>query len=191
MKCPPELIRCLPASSLRLEISVHFLAPELGRPFRAPDVGQLVPVASLPLVADAVHVGVVLDPTAPRVANIVEEVRGERVPAGAKALLESRIAHAPYAEADVVDAGDLEAGVLESPMGAGNEPEAMMVDDAVARRHERNLAFRPVAGAQAQHVGEELLGALVVGGEHQRVPETKGPRIAVERAPVVLVDSGS
>src|SRR5256885_8470605 len=78
---------------------------------RRPPRSTLFPYTTL---FRSVHVGVVLDPAAPRVADVVEEIRGERVPPGAEALLVAGAAHAPGAKADVVDARDLEARVLEA-----------------------------------------------------------------------------
>src|SRR2546428_8340494 len=146
-----------PTSLSRLEVAVHLLAPEFRRPLGSPDVGQLVPVARLPGVADAVHVGVVLDPAPPGIAEVVEQVGGERVASRPEAFPVARLVHAPGAEADVVDAVHLEARVLEAAVRARDQPEAMVVAHAVARRHERDLALRPVGGAQAERLSKESL----------------------------------
>src|SRR5487761_510068 len=125
----------------RLQIGVHLAIPELRRRFGTPSVRQAFPIAALPALGDLVHVGVILDPAAPRIAGVMEQVGRDRVAARTETFLISGRAHPPGAVAEIVEAGDLEARMLEAAVAAVDQAEAMVIGDPVAGRHERDLAF--------------------------------------------------
>ena len=106
---------------------------------------------------------------------VVEEVRADGVAAQAPAGLPAPAAHPVGADRDRVDGRHLEAGVVEAAVGAGDEPE----DVVVARPgvEERDQARDPVADPQAQHLGVELGHLLGLRGEQQGVPEPAGQHV--------------
>src|SRR5580693_6430663 len=94
---------------------------------RAPQVRGDVPVVGHPAVVDLVNVGEPLDPRAPRIGVVMEEVRSDGVAAQAPARLAALGAHPVGAHRDRVDGRDLEAGMVETAVGAGDEPEDVVV----------------------------------------------------------------
>src|SRR5580704_15602718 len=99
-----------------------FLVGEEGLGWRrTPQVRGDVPVVGHPAVVDLVDVGEPLDPRAPRIGVVVEEVRSDGVAAQAPARLAALGAHPVGAHRDRVDGRDLEAGMVETAVGAGDE----------------------------------------------------------------------
>src|SRR5580693_931014 len=95
-----------------LGLAGGFVVGEEGlRRRRAPQVRGDVPVVGHPAVIDLVDVGEPLDPRAPGVRVVVEEVRSDGVAAQAPARVASLGAHPVGADRDRVDGGNLEAGV--------------------------------------------------------------------------------
>src|SRR5688572_7982892 len=119
----------------RLQVAVHLFRPKLRRPFRTPDVGKLFPIAALPVGTDTIHVGIVFDPTAPRVPDIVKEIRRQGMASRSKAFLVSRFAHSPQPKTNVVDAVYFKACMLQPSMRAWHQSKAMMIDVAIAGSH--------------------------------------------------------
>src|SRR3984957_1811943 len=103
---------------------------------RAPQVRGDIPVVGHPAVVDLVDVGEHLDPRAPRIGVVVEEVRSDGVAAQAPACLVALGAHPVGADRDRVDGRDLEAGVVEAAVGAGDEAEDVVIArPGVQERH--------------------------------------------------------
>ena len=137
---------------------------------RAPQVRGDVPVVGHPAVVDLVDVGEPLDPRAPRIGVVVEEVGSDGVTAQAPARFAALGAHSVGADRDRVDGRDLEAGVVEAAVGAGDEPEDVMVArPGVQERH--HVVVDRVADPQPEHLGVELGHPCGLRGEQQRVPE--------------------
>src|SRR5579859_1575650 len=144
---------------------------------RAPQVRRDVPVAGYPAVVDLVDVGEPLDPRAPRVGVVVEEVRSDGMAAYPPARLAALAAHAVGADRDRVDGRDLETGVVEAAVGAGDEAEDVVVAwSGVEEGHQ--VVVDRVAEPQPQHLGVELRHPGRLRGEQQRVPEPPGQDVA-------------
>src|ERR1035438_5863910 len=103
------------------------IGQELRRRRGAPQVRRDLPVAGYPAIVDLVDIGKPLDPGAPRVRVVVEEVRADGVTAQAPAGLAALGTHPVGADRDRVDRRHLEAGVVETAVGAGDEPEDVMI----------------------------------------------------------------
>src|SRR5579883_3540673 len=100
-------------SSLRLEIRA-----EVGRRRRTPAVegvgGRMIRGAPGAVGRDLVDVAEILGEAMPGIAQIMEEVRAEDMPAQTPAVAVAGLEHASGADADLVGRGDLEAGVMEA-----------------------------------------------------------------------------
>jgi 3-methylfumaryl-CoA hydratase len=125
------------------------------------------------VVDDAVHVAVVLAEAARRVLEVPEEVRAPVVapeppdmPFGV--VLEHRVGTAAH----LVDVVHLPGGVVQE-RDRGAEHEDVVVVGGTAQ--ERAGALDPVADLEAEPVGEERLGGLVVGRADDGVAELARP----------------
>jgi hypothetical protein len=99
----------------------------------------------------------------------VEEVRADGATAQAPPGVAALGAHPVGAESDRIDGRHLEAGVVEAPVAAGDEPEDVVV--AGSGVEERHQAVDPVTHAKPEHLGVELGHQLWLGREQQRVPQ--------------------
>jgi hypothetical protein len=79
------------------------------------------------------------------------------------------------ADRDRVDRGHLEAGVVETPVRAGDEAEHVVITGA--RVEERDQAMDRVADPEPEHLGVEVGHLLRLGREKQRVPQALGQHV--------------
>jgi hypothetical protein len=106
----------------------------------------------------------------------VEEVRPDGVPAQAPARTAAADAHPVGADRDGVDGRHLEAGVVEAPVGAGDEAEHVVV--AGSGIEERDpVVVDGVADAQPQDLGVEVGHRAGLGGEQQGVTQPAGQHV--------------
>ena len=78
--------------------------------------------------------------------------------------------HLAAAEADFIDAGDLETGMMEARPLARQKGQHMVI--AAARTmQERHHALRAVAQTHAEHAGVEIHFAVDIGGEAEHMAE--------------------
>src|ERR1022692_1851782 len=135
-------------SAARFEI-----AQERLRRRRAPQVRRDFPFARDPGVVDLVDIGEPLDPRAPGIRVVVEEVRADGVTAQAPPGVASPAAHPVGTERDRVNGRHLETGVMKARMAAGDESEDVMVAwPGVEEGHE---TVDSVTHPEAEHVGVE------------------------------------
>src|SRR5207248_5090760 len=106
--------RCAGTLRLGLHLAVE---PEVVGHRRPPAIERVAlrKIARPPgaLLGDVVEVVEVLGERAPRVADVIEEVRADDVAAEAPARLPARLLHPHGTHRDLVDAADLERAVVE------------------------------------------------------------------------------
>ena len=102
-----------------------------------------------------VDVGGIFAETAPRIADVVEEIRPEHMTPEAPALVVTLAEHMHRADADLVDASDVPAEVMMARRVRSRERDHVVVA-AVDSVQERDVVARMVGKPQAQHARVEL-----------------------------------
>ena len=123
---------------------------------------------------DVIDVAGIFREAAPRIHDVVEVVRAEDVAAEAPAFLVALVVHAHGAEADIVNAGDVPAAMVEAGRRRFHQRQHVMVA-AVNAVHEGDEVRRAIRQAQAERALVELDRLEHVAGEDQHVRQTARP----------------
>src|SRR3989454_7179157 len=136
---------------------------------------RLGEVARFPraLLGNVVEVVEVLRKAPPGVADVIEEVRADHVPAETPPRLPAGLLHLRGAHRDLVHVADLERPVVEARSLRHEEREVVVVRGAA--QEDDHLA-RPVGELHPEHARVEVELALEVAGEEEHVAEPAGPR---------------
>src|SRR5436309_2945229 len=136
---------------------------------------RLGEVARFPraLLGNVVEVVEVLRKAPPGVADVIEEVRADHVPAESPSPLPAGLLHLRGAHRDLVHVADLERPVVEARSLRHEEREVVVVRGAA--QEDDHLA-RPVGELHPEHARVEVELALKVAGEEEHVAEPAWPR---------------
>src|SRR2546430_2626527 len=136
---------------------------------------RLGEVARFPraLLGNVVEVVEVLRKAPPGVADVIEEVRADHVPAESPSRLPAGLLHLRGAHRDLVHVADLDRPVVEARSLRPEEREVVVVRGAA--KEDDHLA-RPVGELHPEHARVEVELALEPTGEENHVPEPAGLR---------------
>src|SRR2546426_687196 len=127
---------------------------------------------------DVVDVAEVLGQAVPRIADVVQAVRADDVPAEAPAVLVALVEQAAGAHADLVHVADFEARVVEARPVRLDVAEDVVVAAAL-HAHEGDDVLRAVRELQADDARIEVDHLLHLRCEPQSVAEARRPHLDV------------
>src|SRR6185312_21856 len=160
----------IPVAYADVEVSRLGVVGEIVRGVRTPYVERILRpmVAAVPVAVGGhiVDAGRIFAETAPRIADIVEEVGAEDVAPEAPPLREPLAEHMHGASPDLVDRAHVPAQVMQPRRVRVGEGDHVMIA-AVNAVQKRDPVAGPVGEAQAEHAGIELDRALDVAAEQE------------------------